>query len=119
MSVLRVATGLPRERLTHFPNTCIACFARWPVSDAGGEMSTASLLARCGLAESRIQARLQALFEAAYGGASFSHDPDSVNGLRNLAQLLLRAKSPLYDVDIALDMLVNGRSVTRRRRCRP
>ena len=67
-------------------------------------------MARCGQGEARVQARLQALFEAAYGGASpFSHDPNSVDGLRNLAQLLLRAKAPLYDVDIALDVLANGR----------
>ena len=81
-----------------------------PSLTAGAPESTGpvSLPARCSAAEARLQARLQAMFEAAHGGAApVSNDPNSVNGLRALAQLLLHAKSPLYSVDVALDIFAH------------
>jgi hypothetical protein len=80
-----------------------------------------SIPARVTQAEAALRARYTALYQALNGGgdggsgsAGAGAGPASaehVDGLRALARLLLVAKAPLYDVDVALDVLVNKRWV--------
>ena len=47
------------------------------------------------------------------GAVHVTGNAEHIDGLRSLARLLLVAKAPLYDVDVALDVLVNRTCVPR------